>query len=159
MLRSLFVVFGALTFSACTANLDDVDTGSAVAEIAVVPPDVACVRVTVTGPSRSTDRFFNVNAGQSAVLTMNGLPTGQDSFLGQAYNGLCSNVTNATVPTWSSDPTVINLVPGTTANVSLKLSHNANANVSVDFVDDAGVTPDGGPFPSPGPVFDGGTNG
>ena len=121
---------------------------------------VATEPVLVSLTSSDTTELFvtgsvTISAGQSAVLSMNGLPTGSDSFLGQAYGGLCSGVTASSIPTWSSDPTVVSLVPGTTASVSLKLSHNANANVTVDFVDDASAVGDGGTSPSPGPGLPG----
>jgi hypothetical protein len=139
MLRALALVSGVVAFAGCSGDLEDPEAGSAVANIAVVPADVACVRITVSGPSRSADRFFNVTAGQSAILSMTGLPTGQDTFLGRAYSGVCTNVGATTVANWSSDPAIVSLQPGTTATVSLKLSHSGDANVTVDFVDDAGV--------------------
>jgi hypothetical protein len=96
---------------------------------------------------------------------MKSLPTGQDSFLGEAFSGSCSLLSPMSVPTWSSDPVAATLMPGTTANIQLHLSHNADATVSIDFVPDpadGGVSPSPGPtsspMPPPGPIVDGGAH-
>jgi hypothetical protein len=120
------------------ARTDD-PTASAVIELAVVPANVSCVEIDVTGARAVTDRF-DVTPNETAVLSLTALPLGNVSFIGLAYPTACAAVTSAVQATWISPATPATLVPGTVANVSLVLVPNGQASVGVGFnPDDAGA--------------------
>jgi hypothetical protein len=156
MFRRLAVVLAFA--SGCAAQVDSED-GQAVAQITNVPSQVACIRINVKSVSRTVERKFSVSAGQSATLMMSGLPTGEVTFVGDAFSQLCGSVTASTAPSWSSDPTTLWLSAGAMSTVGLKFQRTGNVTVTVDFVEDAGGGPsDLGPYPSPWPGYDGGVS-
>src|SRR5262245_34647873 len=79
--------------------------GSAEIQITQVPADVSCVRITAAG-SRVSQQAFNVMAGQSSVLAMQGLPTGTVTFSGDAFNTPCSQVGPMSTANYVADPVV-----------------------------------------------------
>jgi hypothetical protein len=150
-------ILSALLLIAGCMNAPDVrdrGQGRAVAQIAIVPAQVACVRVTVFGQTATAQRPFSVTPGQSSILSMAALPTGQVNFLGEAFNIACGSVNTSSVASWTSDLTPAVLVPGSTTNIGLTLRRSGNANVDVEFVDDGGAAVDGGVSPSPQPSVD-----
>jgi hypothetical protein len=142
MFRRLAVGAALALVSGCAAQFDGDEEGQAVAQITNVPSQIACIRINIKGATRNVERKFSVSAGQSATLTMSGLPTGEVTFTGDAFPQLCSSVSSSTAPSWSSDPTTVVLWAGSMSTVSLKFQRTSNVTVTVDFVEDAG----GGPF-------------
>jgi len=133
----------SLALAACNGggggSTSDGDRGVATIALTQVPTDVTCIRGTVAG-SRTVQRTFNVSPGQSSVLTLTGLPTGDDTFSGEAFNVACAGIGPTTAPTWIGDPVSATVGAGTPVAVNLVLRHNGQATVSIDF--DNG--PDGG---------------
>jgi endo-1,4-beta-D-glucanase Y len=130
---------GAACGTAPRHGFDSEDTGEAVADLAGVPAQVACLEVDVTG-ARSVVNRFDVKAGAMPVLSLKGLPLGSDTFSALAYPTACSAVTSAVQATWIADPTQVTLSAGATAKVPLVLHPNGQASVSVGFnPDDAGA--------------------
>jgi len=134
-------LLGAVSVIGCNGagGTGDGDRGSATIALTQVPPDVTCIRITVAG-SRTVQKSFNVIAGQSSVLALTGLPTGDDTFTGEAFSVACAAVGPATVPAWIGDPVIVTVGAATPVPVNLVLRRNGQATVSVDF--DNG--PDGG---------------
>jgi hypothetical protein len=132
---------GASSLAACNGagGASDSDRGVATIALTQVPTDVACIRVTVAG-SRTVQKTFNVIPAQSSVLTLTGLPTGDDTFTGEAFNIACAGIVATTVPTWIGDPVTATVGAGAPVAVNLVLRRNGQATVSIDF--DNG--PDGG---------------
>lgn len=119
---------------------DDEPVGSASVALTEIPPDVACVRITVTGSTRKDARAFDVGAGRSSTLSMANLPLGNVTFLGEAFPSACNAVATESPPSWVSDPTPARLVPGALVNVAISMHRSGRAGVSVGFDDDGGVT-------------------
>jgi hypothetical protein len=63
------------------------------------PPDVGCVRIVVTGATRSVERDLDV----AASVTVDGLPTGTVLIAGDAFGVSCDHLAGAAV-TWSARP-------------------------------------------------------
>jgi len=135
------VALCSMVFGCSSPNPEAEEQGLGVATAAVtnVPTDVACIVITVTG-NRVAERKFDVTAGASSILAMNGLPVGAVTFTGNAYPTACSAVTSSSSPTWLSDPVSASLTAGVDAKVTLPLRKNGSSTVSVDFDDG----PDGG---------------
>jgi hypothetical protein len=104
--------------------------------ISTVPADVACLRLTATGPGRTFSREVDTMPGASVDESFGGLPLGPVQFLAEAFPAACTSVSKATVPTWISDPSQINIAVGRLSSVSLTLHRNGRAKVSIDFADD-----------------------
>ncbi|MFO0604513.1 MAG: hypothetical protein U0324_15130 [Polyangiales bacterium] len=126
---------GALPLLAATGcgdagGLGDEAAGRAVANIAAVPDDVRCVRVTVRGATLS----FGVTAAAPASFDLGALPSGSSQVSAQAFNAACAAVTAATAPTWVGDPVSVNVSAGLTSAVALTLRPNTRTAASVDFV-------------------------
>jgi hypothetical protein len=68
------------------------------------------------------------------------LPLGSDTFSAHAFGGTCAAVTSTTVPTWVSNSVVATVAVTPPVNVTLEMTHNGNANVSVDFPGDDAST-------------------
>lgn len=115
--------------------------GSAQIAITQVPVDVSCVQISAQGVARSAQRSFDVAPGQSSVLSMQSLPTGNVTFSGLGFSVPCASVTSSTVAPWQSDPTPA-IVPtsGAPAQVALVMRRNGRASISVDFQDDPTAT-------------------
>src|SRR5689334_14468102 len=90
---------------------EDANVGVATATITQVPPQVSCVDIQVNG-SRSFSKKFDVTAGQTSVLSLSGLPTGNVTFIGLAYPLACASVVASTTATWLSQPVPATLIAG-----------------------------------------------
>lgn len=130
----------SLALAACSrpdGAADDLATASIA--LTEVPPDVGCVRITVVG-ARSVQRDFDVKPGQSTELRMNGLPTGDVSFFGEAHAGSCAKVSPGQPPAWIGGPVPARLDPGVLTQVLIALRQNGRSLVTVDFqIDPSGV--------------------
>jgi len=99
---------------------------------------VSCIRLVASGMMKSVPKDFAVTPGQSTVsLAMNGIPTGTVMFSGNAYAQACASVQTSTVPSWFADDKTVEVVPGTTATVTLNFHANGNATVSGNFIPDS----------------------
>jgi hypothetical protein len=122
---------------ACSAGSPEENIGQATAAITQVPAQVGCIEIDVTG-ARSVTQRYDVTAGQSSVLSLNGLPLGLDTFVGLAYPGACSAVASAAQATWISDAVQSSLVAQQVASVTLVLHPNGQSSVGVSFQGDDG---------------------
>jgi type VI protein secretion system component Hcp len=121
--------------------------GEAALAITNAPADGTCIQVTAVG-NRTVTQSFNVPAGASSLLSLHGLPEGQVTFTAQAFAGpTCPPPADdagvAALPTWVSEApftTTVGVRPP--ALVTLNLVRNGNAEVAVNFDDDAGLSPD-----------------
>jgi hypothetical protein len=111
--------------------------GSAEIQITQVPADVSCIRIVAAGSSRVSQQSFDVAAGQSSVLAMQGLPTGAVTFSGDAFPTPCSQVGSMSTPTYIADPVVAQVQLPQITQVTLPMRRNGRAGVSVDFETDA----------------------
>ncbi|HEY2513150.1 MAG TPA: hypothetical protein VGI39_19915, partial [Polyangiaceae bacterium] len=126
--------------------------GRAVALLAEVPADVMCVQVDVAGARQVTDRF-DVTPGETATLSLTGLPLGTDLFTGYAYPTACAAVASPVEATWISAPTSATLAAQMVASISLSLVPNGQASVGIGFVpDDGGAGDADGSAPGDGGV-------
>jgi hypothetical protein len=120
---------------------DQPEIGQAVLHIAAVPDDVACVRITAAGPSRTVTREIDVNGAAALSESLSGLPLGTVVFTGEAFAGKCSAVSKSTIAGWASDPVSVSIVLGRLSNVDLVMTRNGRAKVDVNFADEAACTP------------------
>ena len=111
------------------------DVGSVVLALSTVPSDVRCIEVTVTAPSRTVTRRFDVTPGQSAALTVSGLPVGPATVDERTFAVACSGVGTTTIPTWEADAVApVTLVAGAPATgVTLVLRRPAQIQITNDF--------------------------
>jgi hypothetical protein len=119
-----------------------VEFGEATIVLETVPADIACVRVAVAAENREVTRDLEVVLGQTVSASLTGLPVGEVTFSANAYAAACAQVTRSTVPSWVSEPKVVNLVLGRSSSVSLVLTKNGRAKVALEFED--GTSPDAG---------------
>src|SRR5262249_47993051 len=115
------------------------DEQNATVTVAVtsVPADVLCLEIDVMGSS-SIARRFDVMAGQSSILSLDGLSPGPASIGAKAFSTACSGARASTVPGWPAQPVAVTLVGGQSAPVSLVLRRNAGVTVTADFQDGSG---------------------
>lgn len=140
-MRTMWMTAGAalcLSMAACgDAGLEEA-TGTATANITVVPAGVRCIQVEVVG-SRTVTRTASVTGGQSSALLLSGLPTGAVTVTGRAYEGTCASLSSTSVAAWVSDPERVQVQATGVANVSLSLRRAGQLGVDVDFDKDGGV--------------------
>jgi hypothetical protein len=116
------------------------DAGAVVLALTVVPADVQCVRVVVTGTQVVT-RTFDVTAGQATTLMLGGLPLGAVTIVESAFSVSCSTVGMNSVATWVSEaPLSLNLVSGQSASATVVLRRPAGANLTNDFQEGSALT-------------------
>ena len=125
-----------LAIVGCGGEGTEEELGSAEIQITQVPADVSCIRIVAAG-SRVSQQSFNVMAGQSSVLAMQGLPTGAVTFSGDAFPTPCSQVGGMSTPTYVADPVIAQVQLPAVAQVTLNMRRNGRAGVSVDFETDA----------------------
>ena len=164
--RLFAICVGVAVVSGACSSSDDLGSGSAsegntgqvVLALTNIPSDVHCLQVIVSG-SQTVARFIDVTPGTSSVETLVGLPTGNVTFVENAYNEACSAVTATTALTWVSDPASAFLIPGVPVNVTIILRPAGQAIVTNDF-QDGGLPPGtGGTGGSSGSGGSGGTGG
>lgn len=149
------VVGGTLIAAAlaagCQAESDERSeaVGQVALELRDVHAGVHCIRIDVTGAGRSLSREFDVQPGEDSSLTLQGLPLGELTFSGAAFEAGCDEVAPTTVGEWASDPVVVQIERGEIAHVMLAMRRNGRGVVDVSFEDEPAV--DCGPEPSPRP--------
>jgi len=109
-------------------------TGQLELAITSAPEDGTCIQVMVAG-ARSVEQDVDVKAGQSSVLSLNGLPVGAITVTVNAFAGTCSAVSSTSVPTWVGDPVATTLLPSIIGRIAVILHRNGRLAVSVDFND------------------------
>lgn len=126
---------GIALLSGCSANSDSGSeelTGTASIAITNAPADGTCIEITAAG-YRTVTKSFNVAAGASTVLALNGLPLGAVTFSADAFGGNCMPGNPNAVPNWISSPVQATVAVAPPVNVALEMQRNGNASVSVDF--------------------------
>jgi hypothetical protein len=136
---------------ACTqvqGSLDDPALiGSAQAALTVVPADVQCMVVNVTGMA-TVQRKFDVTPGSSAHLRINQLPIGGAMVVASGYPRTCALTGAGEVPSWFTDAKLVTILPGDATTFEMSLQPNVNragegiATVWFNFGGDGGT--DGG---------------
>lgn len=112
--------------------------------LATVPAEVACVRITAEGATRSVVRELPVSEGAMVSESFSGLPLGPVVFKAEAFVADCESVTKSTIPGWASEPETVSIALGRLTTVSMTLNRNGRAKVNVEFNDetaDAGTSP------------------
>jgi hypothetical protein len=154
---ALSCLIAAASLSACGvmehpahegAGGDD-DTASIVLALTMVPSDVQCLEVAVTGAGTIT-QLFSLTPGAAASVVVPGLPSGAVSITERAFAVACSQVTAMTPATWvSTMPATATLAPGQTADVNIVLRRPGQVRIANDFQDGQFLTAQGAlPFPN-----------
>ena len=106
-LRWLVLTLGASSLLHCNLEVPLTDEKAGAAEIALTnsPTDVACLRLTISGASRTDVRKFPLTSGERAVFRLNGLPLGDARFSADAFGVSCDQSLSDTTPSWTSEPT------------------------------------------------------
>lgn len=112
-----------------------VEDGQAMLSVGIIPENVSCVIVTVTGEFRSAERGFDVVPGDTLSQALTALPVGSVVFAANAYAKACADVTKSTSPMWISEEKAVTLVQGKSSSVTLTLIKNGRAKVTVEFAD------------------------
>jgi hypothetical protein len=130
----------ALAGGACTNPAGSApDDGAVVLALRVVPRDVRCVRVVVTG-RRTVSRAFDVTPGAAANLAMTGLPLGSASIYEEGYDAGCDGLVSLTMPVSTAvAPVSRTIVAGRPVMVEALMQRPAAVQVSA-LLDDAPVT-------------------
>jgi hypothetical protein len=116
-----------------TGSGGDAELATVQLSLSAVPSDAACLRVTATG-SRSVTRLFSLTPGTTPTFLLDRLPVGVVQFDAQAFSTACTGVGASASAAWVVEaPVFVRLDPGVVAKVLLKLIHNAQASVSIDF--------------------------
>jgi hypothetical protein len=151
--RTPILLVASLSLAAC-ASADRPDPngrGSVSVALASVPGDVSCIRLTLVGAGATVQRSFDVAHGASSVLNVDDLPPGSMTFSADAFPTACSAVTPTTIGSWVSDKQTVNLVGGVPTFLTLTMTRNGQACVSVDFPPDA-FSPAAGTPAATGPI-------
>ena len=135
--RCILLALAALPLLlACDEAPPDTGPVQALLTIDSIPEDVRCLRVTATGPGRTSVRELAVESGKAFVESFRGLPLGRVEFSAEAFARTCDDVTASTIPGWVSDPVVESIVAGRLANVALVMQRNGRAKVKIGFSDE-----------------------
>jgi sugar lactone lactonase YvrE len=127
----------AVALAACGHRAPEDDTATAQFALQQAPSDAVCVQITVTGSTRAVTRSFNPTLGQStSSLTASGLPTGAVVITGNAYGLLCGQVVSSSQVTWLVNPLSATFLAAGPNAVTLTLTRNGQATISIDFQDD-----------------------
>jgi len=141
-LHSLCASLALALATGCGSDLRPPDEpAQVVLAIAMVPADVACIRITATGTGRIIARELDVSPGGALTESFGGLPLGSVGFVGEAFAGACDSVSKSTVPSWISDREAVTLALGRLANVTLTMHRNGRAKVAFDFADEPACVP------------------
>lgn len=149
---SILGLFGLLGLWAggCTGLPGGEEAAAVRLEIREAPNDAACLRITVSG-SRTETRRFDLTPGASTVFRLASLPVGRAVFLGEAFAGPCGQVGATSVPSYTSTPVTVTLVPGPNPDVVLVMRRSAGGGVVVEFPgEEETCTPGGGLCTTPG---------
>jgi hypothetical protein len=146
-MRLLLASVISIGFAACNSALpEDGPVGTAVARITQVPSGVGCVSIKVVG-TRTVRHSFDVTPGQSATLSMNDLPVGDDAFSASAYAVACNAIAGAQ-PSWATTSAFgATIGAGTLTSLTLTLQPTGGAVIGIDW-GDGGAPPDDGGAPN-----------
>ncbi len=130
---------GILTLSAvaCEEDIEVYDVhlgGEASLALIEVPYEVQCVKVKVTGITKTIQRKIEMTAGEdTSALDLGRLPLGQSMFEGWAYNAACDALAGAQI-THYADPVDVELRAGVVADVYLAFRENNTVEAEADFL-------------------------
>jgi hypothetical protein len=100
---------------------EELKAGAVALALPAAPADAHCVRVTVAG-ERTVNRLFPVTPGRAAMLTFDGLPTGQVTVSEEAFEARCERVQTRTLPAWiSEEPRTAVLAPWQAVELPVRL--------------------------------------
>jgi hypothetical protein len=132
MKRSIGIAaIAAATLAGCGGNTSL--TGEARMSLKKVPSNVQCITLKAAA-DRTVEQSFPVTPGQPSTLSFTAIPTGQVTFSGLAYAVACSALSGAT-PTWTSEPTTVDVMAGTPVDVHLVFHATSDATIEIDFDD------------------------
>jgi hypothetical protein len=107
--------------------------GELALNLTTVPTDVACVKVSITGP-RPVTQLVDVTPGANATYTLSRLPLGIVSVSAEAFSQACNAVPVGSVPAYVTDAPVSVRVDAVDINtISISLLRNGRIGVGVDF--------------------------
>ncbi|MFO0603384.1 MAG: hypothetical protein U0324_09435 [Polyangiales bacterium] len=106
-----------------------------VAEIAVIPTGVQCVRVVVTpAGGAAVTATATVTAGTNATVDLGAVAEGSATLAADAFTAACAAVTTTTEPAWVADPAATVIRRGYLNAVSLTFRPQTQVRVTGDFV-------------------------
>jgi hypothetical protein len=115
------------------ADRDGEEVGSLELLLSSVPPDAACLQVSLTG-SRSVSKSFDLTTGSSPKLSLDHLPVGVVKVDATAFADKCSKVKSTSTPNWVLDkPVAAKIDALSVAKILLKLIRNGRGELTVDF--------------------------
>lgn len=106
-----------LLLCACGGAPED-DLGEVQLDLAQAPSDVACVRATFTGATRSV-----VELVPPSGRLVSGVPIGRVVLTADAFSVSCGALGPGAVRTWFALPSALQISPGVVANVTLAMFH------------------------------------
>jgi virginiamycin B lyase len=109
-------------------------TGTATAQLQIIPVGVRCVTIQVSNGTTSVAPAFDVSPQSVAEFTLKGLPLGADTFQATASPSACGG-TGATV-SFASSPVMATVASTTSPSVTLQMqavSDAGGASVGVNF--------------------------
>jgi type VI protein secretion system component Hcp len=146
MVASACVLAGLGMAAGCNGSggSSDVELGGRAAiALMGVPADGTCIQVTAAGYRTVTDNF-TVQAGDSSVFEMDGLPLGSVTFSAAAFGGACPPAAGTTANWVNNAPFTTTIAVDPPALVTLTLVRNGNADVTIGFDDGASAGASGG---------------
>lgn len=111
------------------------DVGVVSLAVAIVPTDIACIRLAVASPVRVITRSLSVAAGGPFSAMVAGLPIGKVTIGADAFNSACTSVNDSATPTWVSQPVETVLSSGVPTPVALSMQRPGRIDVTIDFQD------------------------
>jgi hypothetical protein len=125
--RGFLIGLSLVALVACSGAQAGDETGQAVFSLATVPDDIHCLRVSWVGAPHGTDQLIPTTPGQGISRHLAGFPCGHVHFSSDAFEEACTDLARESLPTWVSDPVVIELRPGRVSTVSLLLQRNSRS--------------------------------
>ncbi len=121
---------------------DTQEVGQLEVALTNAPDDAGCLRLAVSG-KRTDIRTFDLQAGKKAVFRLSGVPVGNATVTGDAFDVSCDELIPGVEPSWYSDPVAVHIKAGIVSHVALLMIHNGKLSVGVDFDDSHGTTETG----------------
>ncbi|MBC8132584.1 MAG: hypothetical protein H7X95_06355, partial [Deltaproteobacteria bacterium] len=117
------------------ANENTEDVALVVLQLAMVPADVRCIEVSITGSQTLTQKF-DVMPGQTTALSIPNLTAGAVTINERAFSVACASVVATTAPTWVAQaPAMVTLVIGQTVDLTLVMKRPPGVRINNDFQD------------------------
>lgn len=100
------------------------ETGALVVTPNPLPEGISCIRASVKAGARSELRQHEVGPAPSASFTLEGLPTGDVQLSLEAFAMPCDNVSEGSMPTWSSEQQLVFVSRGALTTLDVVLRPN-----------------------------------